>query len=551
VLVILAGLIHYAESLISTRLLIPILPVEVVPPLPASQRLPISAGELSGRNFLLVTIDTTRPDRLGFYGNHEIATPNLDRLASRSSVFTRALATTSITLPSHASILTGRYPHRHGVRRNGLPQLANDQRTLAELLSEHGYDTAAFVSAFILDRRFGLAQGFQRYDDHTHDPASVTGYSERRANITTDRALAWLRRSRDRPFFLWIHYYDPHAEYAPPEPFENSSANPYDAEIAFVDQQIGRLLTQVEATSPEAALVIVTADHGESLGEHGEQTHGLLVNDATLRIPLLIGTTEGLPAAAQIDGLVSQVDLMPTALSLLGLPVPEDLDGIDLTRAPEKDRIVLAESHYGQVSYGWARLAAIYQHRLKYVDGPNPEFYDFSKDPNERKNLFPERLEQAAALREKLIELRGPAADDLVTSAIELDRLSIERLESLGYVASGNMTSQRGLEAQDPAEMLPLLNHMLILPSGLTHAKNTPAWMQPLLTLFSEALPRNESELLTALEEMAEAEPNFAPIHKELAAMYRKQDRPRAAAASQRRFEELLEFGPETSSEDR
>ena len=312
--VLLSGLIHYGVNLAPQQISLPLVPLVVDSNFLVSSLLPLRSGALAGHNLLIVTIDTTRPDRLGFYGNDEIATPNLDRLASRGAVFTRALATAPITLPSHASILTGRYPHHHGVRTNGLPPLESGETTLAEVLAEHGYDTAAFVSSFILEKQFGLAQGFGRYDDETHSESAVMGYSERRADRTTDRALEWLRRSGPRPFFLWVHYYDPHASYSPPEPFEDSSANDYDGELAFVDQQVGRLLEGVAASSDEDALVVVTSDHGESFGEHGEQSHGFLVNEATLRIPLIVTTTRGLSTPVRIDELVSQVDLMPTVL---------------------------------------------------------------------------------------------------------------------------------------------------------------------------------------------------------------------------------------------
>jgi len=541
---LLVGLGLYGVSLAPKQISLPLAPLVVDPILPVSSVLPIRRGALAGRNLLIVTIDTTRPDRLGFYGNADIATPNLDRLAARSAVFTRALAVTPITLPSHASILTGRYPHHHGVRTNGLPPLEPDETTLAELLSEHGYETAAFVSSFILERQFGLAQGFTRYDDETHDEAAVMGYSERRADRTTGRALEWLRGSHERPFFLWVHYYDPHAVYFPPEPFEETSANSYDGELAFIDQQVGRLLDGVTASSDQDALVIVTSDHGESFGEHGEQSHGFLVHEAALKIPLIVTTTGGLPAPARIDELVSQVDLMPTVLSLLGLPVPGGLDGVDLTEPRESPRVVVAEAHYGEAIYGWARLAAIYQGNFKYVDGPSPEFYDLANDPAEQHNLFSERGEEADSLRQHLMEVRGQAADTLRSSPLELDKESIERLESLGYVAPGPRARGGGRAGPDPTRMVATLTEMLLLATGLEHGHQAPAWTRPILIAVGKALPRDERELLVAYEEFAAAEPDFAPVHRELESLYKRSGRMGEAAASRRRFEHLVRPGP-------
>jgi len=542
--IFLVGLGVYGVALTPKQISLPLAPLVVDPGLPVSSVLPIRPGALAGRNLLIVTLDTTRPDRLGFYGNADIATPNLDRLAAGSAVFTRALATTPITLPSHASILTGRYPHHHGVRTNGLPPLDLDQTTLAELLSEHGYETAAFVSSFILERQFGLAQGFTRYDDETHDEAAVMGYSERRADRTTDRALEWLRGSHERPFFLWVHYYDPHANYAPPEPFEETSENSYDGELAFVDQQVGRLLHGVTASSDQDALVVVTSDHGESFGEHEEQGHGFLVHEATLKIPLIITTTGGLAAPARIDRLASQVDLMPTVLSLLGLPVPDGIDGVDLTEAPESPRVVVAETHYGEAIYGWARLAAIYHRNFKYVDGPNPELYDLGKDPLEQHNVFFQRGEEADSLSRQLMEVRGQAADTLRSSPMELDRESIERLASLGYVAPAHWASRGGQAGPDPARMVAKLTEMLLLATGLDRDHEAPDWTRPISIVLGEALPRDERELVAAYVDFATAEPDFAPVHRHLELLYKRSGRMGDAAESRRRFENLLRPGP-------
>lgn len=539
--ILLVGLEWYVAQLVPAQLSLELAPLVLDTRLPSARSLPLRPGSFVGRDVLLVTIDTVRPDRLGLYGNSEIETPNLDRLALGSAVFTRAYAVTPLTLPSHASILTGQYPHRHKVRANRLPPLAPGTRTLAERLAEQGYDTAAFVSSFVLDARFGLAQGFRLYDDEIEEAPRARRYAERRADETTDRALAWLRTERRSPFFLWVHYYDPHAAYDPPEAFERSSENAYDGEIAFIDQQIGRLIEGVKAAGEAEVLTIVTSDHGEGLGEQGEQSHGLLVQEATVKIPLIIGAVGGPPRPARIDGLVSQVDLVPTISSLLGLSPPEGTDGHDLTKTRAPDRTVLVESHYGEMAYGWARLAAIYRNGLKYVDGPHPEFYDLTADPGEENNLVNQREETVGDLRARLAKLRGPDADRDSTSTLELDPEALARLAALGYVSAQRVAVPGARrEAPDPKQMLPQLTRMLGLVAGLERGDDVPGWVEWILQLSGRAPPRDKDALLAALEKIALESPNFSPVHMELSSLYEKSGRPREARAARRRLESLL-----------
>ena len=306
------------------------------------------------------------------------------------------------------------------------------------------------------------------------------------------------------------------------------------------------MLSAVTAASEKSALVIVTSDHGESFGEHKEQSHGFLVQEATIKIPLIIGTTGGPPMPARIDELVSQVDLMPTVLSLLGLPEPAGLDGFDLTEPPATPRFVLAEAHYGEAIYGWARLAAIYHGNFKYVDGPNPEFYDLARDPAEHHNLFAERREQALSLHQRLVEERGQQADTLPGSSLELDEESIERLEALGYVApsSGLGGTARAGPGPDPTQMVATLTEMMLLSTGLEQERAAPAWMRPILAASDKALPRDENELLEAYEEFAEAKPDFAPVYKELELLYKRSGRTADAQTARRRFESLVRPEP-------
>ncbi len=529
--ILLAGMASYLRDYFTPRRIpLPIAPLVVSSGSAASDRLPARPGALRGQNLLVVTLDTTRPDRLGCYGNHEIVTPHLDRLCARGVVFSGAAATASSTLPSHASIFTGRYPLRHGARANALYPLGSEQRTLAEMLSDSGYETAAFVSSFVLDARFGLAQGFDRYDDEVSPSTAPMGFAERRADETTQRAIQWLEGPHRRPFFLWVHYFDAHAPYDPPAPFAARYAQPYDGEIAFVDEQIGRLLTAVEAIRERETLVVVVADHGEAMGEHGEWSHAILVPEATLRIPLIFYARKGLPAGLHVAARVSQVDLMPTILSLLGIGLPPDLDGVDLTGPPDPDRPVRAETVEGRVSYGWARLAALYRGPLKYVEGPHPELYDLRSDPLERNDLLGSRAQDAAAMRRQLRALEGAAADALAAPVDLLEAGDVERLAALGYVVTGGHVVDAGAQGPDPKEMLPLLVRLQTLVSDFGGYQGWPAWKRFLMVVTGNSPARSRPELIRELEKMAADHPDFAPAYHFLAVFYRLEHRPEDAA---------------------
>ncbi|MBZ0270102.1 sulfatase, partial [bacterium] len=285
-----------------------------------------SPGDLAGWNVLLVTIDTLRSDRLGFEGWTAADTPVLDRLAAGGVVFRTALATAPVTLPSHASILTGLYPPRHGALDNGIYSLPEGVPTLATILKDAGYATSASIGAYVLHRQYGLARGFDVYDDRFRHP-SADAARERRGAHVVDRAIRWLReRDHDAPFFLWAHLYDPHAPYSPPAEYAGF-ADPYDGEIAYVDACIGALLDALrEEGSLARTLVVVTADHGEAFGDGGERTHGLLLRESTLRVPWILRAKGALPGGREIADVVSGADVAPTVLALLGLPVPAGLD---------------------------------------------------------------------------------------------------------------------------------------------------------------------------------------------------------------------------------
>jgi arylsulfatase A-like enzyme/predicted negative regulator of RcsB-dependent stress response len=404
---------------------------------------PPRSREVSARpSVLLISIDTTRADRLGCYGRGGASTPNLDRWAAEGVVFENAVTSVPITLPAHASLMSGLLPHRHGVRDNGIYRVPDETPTLAALLAEAGYDTAAVVGAAVLDRQYGLDRGFKRYEDSVgrmglaiaeRDAAAVTG------------AAAAAARSLRKPFFLFVHYFDPHAAYDPPPPFaERFRGDLYQGEIAYVDEQIGRLRRELEGLGLlQDTVVVITSDHGESLGEHGEPTHGVFLYQATLRIPLIIVAPERWRGGQRVATLASLIDVPPTLLELTGQRVPGALDGRSLAHAVEGGapglRWLPLESEFGYNSYGWAPLSGVSDGALKWIDAPEPELYDLVADPAERRNLVaarPEDGERLAAVRRTLVaEDRRSAPARAASERTESERLA--RLAALGYTGVG------------------------------------------------------------------------------------------------------------------
>ncbi len=417
-----------------------------------------------GDSVLLVTVDTVRADKLGCYGG-PVATPAFDRLAREGLRFDRAVSAVPLTLPSHTTILTGLLPPHHGVRLNGAGRLPDDVPTLATRLSAAGYATGAFLGAFVLDHRFGLARGFASYDDEI-DRGEAHGTdaleAERPGAVVVDRALAWLAaQPKDKPFFLWVHLYDAHAPYTPPEPFRARYANPYDGEIAGVDAQLGRLLDALDARGAAArTIVTVLGDHGESLGEHGEDTHGLLLYESTLRVPWLVRAPGALAAGRVVSAPVSLADVTPTVLALLGVPGGERaLDGRDASAPPREDeartaRRIYSETEYPR-TYGWAGIAALREGTRKYIRAPRPELYDLDRDPRELHDLvaggraLPEFEDALAALQRNA---------STVESTVDAETRA--RLGSLGYVSapapapSAGGSGAAGL--RDPKDAAPL-----------------------------------------------------------------------------------------------
>jgi arylsulfatase A-like enzyme/Tfp pilus assembly protein PilF len=416
---------------------------EVLPELAATERIEAAQGALHDWNVLLITMDTTRADHLGCYGNRGIETPTLDGLARHGVLMAQAITPVPATLPAHSSILTGLYPYHHGARANGTFRLGEENTTLAEVLHDAGYRTGAAISAFVLDSQYGTDQGFEMYhDDLTKGiKYSPQMFRERPAELTLVPVKEWLAEHADERFFFWTHFFDPHAVYLPPEPFRTRyQQNLYDGEIAYVDSQIGELLAYLDELGVrDRTLVIVTADHGEGLGEHGEQTHSLLIYDGTLHVPMIFHAPGHIDGGQVIHGVVSLVDVMPTVLDLLGVPSPVKLDGRSLLQPPPPgERAVYCETLSTMTLHGWAPLLGVRRNDYKFILAPEPEVYELQKDAGEMENLFKQRPELGAELQEVLIGFVGedPWLAARAKQNLPMDEESARQLAALGYVAT-------------------------------------------------------------------------------------------------------------------
>jgi choline-sulfatase len=424
--------------------------------------------EAKPRHVLLVTIDTLRADRVGAYGHAGAETPHLDRLAASGLRFERATTVAPLTLPAHSSLLTGTFPGWHGVRDNGGFYLGDEQTTLAEVLRERGFRTGGFVASFVLDRRWGTAQGFERFFDEFDlerfkDSLGMDAI-QRPGNEVVDRAVAWLQEDRERSSFAWVHLYDPHTPYEAPEPYRSrfpaTQDGAYDAEISFADAQLGRLLDALGERRKDT-LVVVAGDHGEMLGERSEQTHGYFIYEPVTHVPLVIAGP-GVPARVVPDQ-VRVVDVMPTLLARLGVPVPAAVQGADLAPLARGERMSLlahSESWYPRYPYGWSELRSVQDGRFKLVHAPRPELFDLQQDPREAHDLATEQPERVATLTRALEEMERRLSNAHAPAGPRaLDAETEERLAALGYVAGGG--SARHLEdrpRRDPKDTIGLYN---------------------------------------------------------------------------------------------
>ncbi len=438
-------------------------------------RLPKGASR-EALNLLVVTLDTTRADRLGAYRRPTAsATPVFDRLAGDGVLFEQAMTSAPLTLPAHATMFTGHFPPQHGVRDNGGFFLDPSATTLAERLKARGYQTGAFVGAFVLDSKWGLDQGFDHYADD-FDLSKVKSMSlgnvQRPANEVVDLALPWLRSVAGQRFFAWLHFYDAHAPYEPPEPFASQfRGQPYNGEVAFVDAQLGRVVAFLEERGLlEQTVVVVVGDHGESLGEHEEGTHGFFVYETATHVPFLIRAPFDRTRGRRVPGLVRTADLAPTVLDLLGTepaageaPAPgRSLVPVMTGAAADLGAEGYAEAMYPLHHYGWSALRAVRIGQYKLIDAPRPELFDLAADPGETTNLFESRRDVGNRLQRALRALEAQFARAAAPAKAEtIDPETRARLTSLGYVSSFVATETDDTVVRaDPKDKIALFNLM-------------------------------------------------------------------------------------------
>ena len=423
------------------------------------------ASKDSHYNILLISLDTVRFDALGYAGKADAETPNIDALARNGSAFMQAISTNSLTTPAHCSLFTGRYPTAHGVHNIGLYALSQKEKTLAEFLKEHGYQTAAFVSAFPVSHRFGLSKGFDIYDDRIavadqeeeKKMRMADIFAERSATEVTGLATEWMKEKMpaDKPFFLFLHYFDPHFPYDPPpefvQRFGTGAKERYAGEIAYVDTQLKKILSALEQKKAlDKTIIIALGDHGESLGEHGEDGHGIFIYDSTIRIPLFFSGGP-IVRGKTFNEQVSIIDIFPTIVDLLGFPIPEPLQGRSLkdlllgNASTLEDRPYYIESYVAYESFGWAPLIGMRMPSEKLIRAPRPELYAFKSDPLEEKNLYQADPGHTKEIEDAFTSLLQTIAQE---NEMESDQTSVQLsgqerdlLHSLGYIGAGVKSS--------------------------------------------------------------------------------------------------------------
>lgn len=492
-----------------------------------------AARKPSPSNLLLVTIDTLRADHIGAYGYKAASTPNLDRLAAEGTRFAAAYSAVPITLPSHATIMTGTFPMMHGLHDFSDNRLNQSQPTMAGILRGHGYATGAVVASAVLDSRFGLNSGFDFYYDHFDFSRLLEtnlDAMERPANVVADEALKWLGQKRQKPFFLWVHLYDPHNPYHPPEPYATRfKSQPYDGEIAFADAQLGRVLAYLKAKGLYAnTTIVVSGDHGEGLGEHQEKTHGFFIYDTTLHVPLIFKPVAAKPRVVETP--VSLVDILPTVLDALHVEAPEGLQGHSLLpllgdQEKESKSPLYGESFLPRIHFNWSEVRGVRVGNYHFIDGPKPELYDLESDPHELNNLFASRPALAAEMRGKLTgAIRDYTPGKELAEKTPLDPAMMERLKSLGYAA---VSSGHTSTLSDP---------------NLPDAKDRIG----IYELISEAIDDSQhgryDESIAKLNETLKTDPDSESVHYLLGLNYYRKHDPRSAV---KEFERVLAASPD------
>lgn len=417
------------------------------------------------RNVVLISIDTCRADHLSCYGFNKPTTPNIDAIAKEATLYTNAYTTIPLTLPAHCSILTGTYPPYHGVHDNSGQQLAASNITLPEILQKNGFYTAGIVSAFTLNGQFGINQGFDSYNDKFINPVRAAGGFERRGDETTGFAIEFIKQRAANPFFLFLHYFDPHTQYDPPAPFDQKFADdPYAGEIAFADYCLGQVIKTLKDNNLyDSTLLIILGDHGEGLGEHSEAEHGYYIYQSTVHVPLLIRYPKQ-QKGTSVDDVVSLVDVVPTILSLLDIPVPDHIQGRDLSKHTHNNRDSTQKRHVyceslTPTKFDCNPLFGIINQHWKYIDTTQPELYNLRDNPDESQNLLHIEDKQARLMKGLLQNLIAQIFQNTSgQSTLVPDAESRKRLESLGYVGgkSVNATLVMDPSKADPKERIGL-----------------------------------------------------------------------------------------------
>ena len=520
-------------------------------------------------NVLVITMDTTRYDHLGCFGSLYTRTPNIDRLGYGGVRFLQTIAGAPITVPSHSTILTGTYPIFHGVRNNGTFRLAESNITLAEVLKGHGFDTGAVIGSFVLHSQFGLNQGFDYYNDKLENPNPKLEFffDEIPAAEVGRLGIEYIDQHLGKPFFLWLHFFDPHAAYRPPSPYKElyGPANLYDGEIAYADEHIGKVVKELEAKKLlDHTLIVLTADHGESLGDHGEPSHGLLMYDTTLHVPLLFYLKDRLPAGEGVEEMVRSVDIMPTILDILQIPQTKNNQGVSLLPRMfgfEKDTAhleALVENYLPYFNFGYASLEGIRTSDYKFINAPERELYDLRSDPREYKNLFQKETRTAAKLEAEYLTLRqavaGPNADKF--DQVEMDEETKDRLRALGYVwTSGSSKTAAKKERKDPKLMIDFMTALNRVGDMMRRESwgqaedflkvllqqdpdNLMAW-QKLAMVYNKT--NNNPGAIEVNKKLIELNPDFLQPHLQLARLYIHQALGTAAKDQrQARFEQAI-----------
>lgn len=479
------------------------------------------AGPFPGAPIVILSIDTLRSDHLPAYGYDGVETPAIDALRRDAILYERAYSHTPLTLPSHVSLFTGQLPTRHGVRDNvGYDFDASKHPYLPALLKEAGYATGGAVSAYVLRGETGMGTGFDFYEDGVSwRPTEVMGNSQRSGRETVRLALDWLRSVESKPFFLFLHMYEPHTPYAPPEPFASRYRSaPYDGEIAEADAIVGQVLDELKARGLyDKSIIVLLSDHGEGLGDHGEAEHGIFLYREALQVPLLVKLPDSRRAGTSVAAPAQLVDLPPTLLRLTGREVPTGqmaMDGgslLDLERegqegAPERD--IYAETFYPRLHFGWSELTSVIRGRMQYIDAPRPELYDLVADPRQTRNVLEQERRTYAALRAAVDKLEAPLA-----APSQVDAETASRLASLGYLAGGASTADGPLP--DPKDKIHTLRDFGEAMTLFTQQR------------FAEAIPR--------LERLVAENPNMADAWENLAQSLQKVGRQDDALAAYKR----------------